>query len=154
MKERIINIRVSFDMNDIPEGSTINPKEKVEELVSAEMNEMFSWDEGFNGVEVDVIDEDYDDLHAYDDYDENFDPYEYGNMKFIWGVKSWDDLTGADACLHTMNDIDIIYDKSAKVYMLGVETAYLFKTYGDECGLDSMYNYNIQSTILKGSNIK
>lgn len=42
-------------------------------------------------------------------------------------------MTGADACLHTMNDIDIVYDKNAKVYMLGVETAYLFKTYGDEC---------------------
>lgn len=54
-------------------------------------------------------------------------------MEFIWGVKSWDDLTGADACLYTMNDIDIIYDKNKGAYMLGVETAYLFKTYDDEC---------------------
>lgn len=67
----------------------------------------------------------------YDDY--YIDEYETKDMKFIWGVKSWDDLTGADACLYTMNDIDITYDKSRKVYMLGVETAYLFKTYGDEC---------------------
>jgi hypothetical protein len=67
----------------------------------------------------------------YDDYD--YDPYENEMIKFIWGVKSWDDLTGADACLYTMNDIDIIYDKNVKMYMLGVETAYLFKTYGDEC---------------------
>lgn len=69
----------------------------------------------------------------YGDYDEDFDPCEDGNLKFIWGVKSWDDLTGADACLYTMNDIDIVYDKDRQVYMLGVETAYLFKTYGDEC---------------------
>ena len=133
MKERIINIRVSFDMSNIPEGSTITPKEKVEEMVSTEMNDLFAWDEGFNGVEVDVIDEDCDESHTYDDYDENFDPYEDGNLKFIWGVKSWDDLSGADACLYTMNDIDIIYDKEKRVYMLGVETAYLFKTPAAEC---------------------
>ena len=64
----------------------------------------------------------------------------YGNcsledddFKFIWGVKSWDDLSGADACLHTMNDIDIIYDKKRKIYMLGIETAYMFDSYADEC---------------------
>lgn len=69
----------------------------------------------------------------FDDYEDDYNPYENEMIKFVWGVKSWDDLTGADACLYTMNDIDIIYDKNAKMYMLGVETAYLFKTYGDEC---------------------
>lgn len=73
----------------------------------------------------DDFDEDY-----YDDY---IDEYETKSMKFIWGVKSWDDLTGADACLYTMNDIDIIYDKNTKRYMLGIETAYLFETRADEC---------------------
>lgn len=58
---------------------------------------------------------------------------ETDDFKFIWGVKSWDDLSGADACLYTMNDIDIIYDKKKKEYILGIETAYLFKTYNDEC---------------------
>ena len=33
MKERTINIRVSFNMNDVPEGFEITPKEKVEEIV-------------------------------------------------------------------------------------------------------------------------
>ena len=75
----------------------------------------------------------FNDRMDIDEYEDDFDPYETKSIKFIWGVKSWDDLTGADACLHTMNDIDIIYDKNAKIYMLGVETAYLFKTYGDEC---------------------
>ena len=58
---------------------------------------------------------------------------ETDDFKFIWGIKSWDDLSGADACLYTMNDIDIIYDKKKKEYILGIETAYLFKTYNDEC---------------------
>ena len=69
-----------------------------------------------------------------DNYSIDFDPYcENEAMKFIWGVKSWDDLTGADACLYTMNDIDITYDKERKIYMLGVETAYIFKSYEAEC---------------------
>lgn len=58
---------------------------------------------------------------------------ETDDIKFIWGVKSWDDLSGADACLYTMNDIDITYDKKKKEYMLGIETAYLFKTHAAEC---------------------
>lgn len=59
--------------------------------------------------------------------------YEDESMKFIWGIKSWDDLSSASACLYTMNDIDIVYDKKREVYMLGVETAYLFESYADEC---------------------
>ena len=58
---------------------------------------------------------------------------ETDDLKFIWGVKSWDDLSGSDACLYTMNDIDIIYDKKKKEYMLGIETAYMFETYAAEC---------------------
>ena len=58
---------------------------------------------------------------------------ETDDFKFIWGIKSYDDLSCADACLYTMNDIDIIYDKKKKEYILGIETAYLFKTYDDEC---------------------
>jgi hypothetical protein len=55
------------------------------------------------------------------------------DIKFIWGVKSWDCLTGSDANLYTMNDIDLTYDKKKKVYMLGIETAYMFKTHESEC---------------------
>lgn len=46
--------------------------------------------------------------------------------KFIWGIKSWDDLSGADANLYTMNDIDLIYLKNEDKYILGIETIYLF----------------------------
>lgn len=64
----------------------------------------------------------------------------YGNymledddIKFIWGVKSWDDLSGEEASIYTMNDIDIIYDKKEKKYALGIETAYMFKNHAAEC---------------------
>ena len=67
--------------------------------------------------------------------DEKYGDYslEDDDVKFIWGVKSWDDLSGADACLYTMNDIDLTYDKKKKEYMLGIETAYMFKTHEAEC---------------------
>ena len=64
----------------------------------------------------------------------------YGNYmledddyKFIWGVKSWDDLSGRDVNMYTMNDIDLIYNKKEKRYELDVETAYMFKNYAAEC---------------------
>lgn len=56
------------------------------------------------------------------------------NLKFIWGITSWDDLSKHEACFYTMNDIDITYDKKEKKYMLGVETAYDFKNYEAACG--------------------
>ena len=56
MKERIVNITVSFDMTDIPIGSTITPKEKVKEIIEREMAETFGDEEGFRNLKVDVID--------------------------------------------------------------------------------------------------
>lgn len=66
--------------------------------------------------------------------DEKYGDYalEDDDLKFIWGVKSWDDLSGSEANLYTMNDIDITYDKKKKEYMLGIETAYAFKDYASE----------------------
>lgn len=58
---------------------------------------------------------------------------ETDDFKFIWGVKSWDDLTGHNVSMYTMNYIDITYDKKNKVYMLGIETAYIFETHEAEC---------------------
>ena len=62
----------------------------------------------------------------YPDYNGD-DEYNCGTLKFIWGIKSWDCLTSVDVCLYTMNDIDICYDRETKKYMLGIETAYMFK---------------------------
>ena len=49
----------------------------------------------------------------YPDYVD--DEYNCGSLKFIWGIKSWDDLTGKDASLFTMNDIDIIYSPPSNI---------------------------------------
>ena len=68
----------------------------------------------------------------YDDYNEDFT--ENSSMKFIWGLKSYDDLSNYDANLETMNDIDLIYLKNKKKYILGVETAYVFKSQEAERG--------------------
>ena len=62
----------------------------------------------------------------YNDYNEDFT--ENSSMKFIWGLKSYDDLSNYDANLETMNDIDLIYLKDEKKYILGVETAYMFNS--------------------------
>ena len=51
------------------------------------------------------------------------------NMEFIWGIKSWDDLSLSEtANLHTMNDIDLIYLKNENKYIFSIETIYSFKT--------------------------
>ena len=40
----------------------------------------------------------------YSDYAD--DGYNDGSLKFIWGIKSYDDLSDSDANLYTMNDIE------------------------------------------------
>lgn len=47
-------------------------------------------------------------------------------LKFIWGIKSWDDLTPGNANTFTMNDLDIVYDRARNEYLLGIETIYSF----------------------------
>lgn len=78
-------------------------------------------------------------------------------LKHIWGVKSFDDLSGADCNLYTMNDIDITYNKKEKKYMLGVETAYMFNNYGDECNylkdcLNAFSEYMDANNLNKNKN--
>lgn len=50
------------------------------------------------------------------------------DYKFVWGVKSHDDLHKAPAGLDTMNDIEIVYSKKKNRYILDIETAYWFDT--------------------------
>lgn len=47
--------------------------------------------------------------------------------EFIWGIKSYDDLSNNEAGLWTMNDIDIVYNKKTKKYLLSIETIYIFE---------------------------
>ena len=53
------------------------------------------------------------------------------DMLYVWGIKSWDDLTpGTQANMYTMNDLSLIYDKDTNKYSLSVETIYMFKENG------------------------
>lgn len=65
----------------------------------------------------------------YKRYEKNYiDEYETKNIKFIWGIKSWDCLSQSEnANLHTMNDLDLIYVKDEDKFILSVETIYLFE---------------------------
>ena len=48
---------VTYDLNDPKlRGMQITPKETVKEMVKREMVEVFGWDEGYRGVDVEVID--------------------------------------------------------------------------------------------------
>lgn len=76
-----------------------------------------------------------DDFDEDDDYNVYYDETcrECDSMKFIFGRKSYHDLSGADACLETMNDIEVIYFKDKKYYAVDIETAYMFKNHEAEC---------------------
>lgn len=62
--------------------------------------------------------------HKYSDWEDN--EYNCGEIKFIWGIKSYDCLVSGPANIYTMNDIDITYDRKTGLYELGVETVYMF----------------------------
>lgn len=63
-----------------------------------------------------------------EDYSSIFD----GRSVFLWGVKSGDDMLTTPANLHTMNDIDLTYDRETLDFIIGVETIYWFDTvYGE-----------------------
>ena len=65
-------------------------------------------------------------------YDFPADPYRDGERIFLWGVKSWDDVTSVNPCFHTMNDIEITYDESSRDYALSIETIYHFDSMRDQ----------------------
>ena len=64
-------------------------------------------------------------MKKYDDYVD--DEYNLGELKFIWGVTSWDNIIGGSANFYTMNDIDVYYNRDTEKYMLSIETAYHFR---------------------------
>jgi hypothetical protein len=59
---------------------------------------------------------------------DSINEYETKSTKHIWGIKSWDDLTGSDCNLYTMNDIDLIYCKDTDDYVISIETIYDFRS--------------------------
>lgn len=77
--------------------------------------------------DIDELEDEFDDeFEEYEEYECYDDPYENEIIKFIWGIKSWDDLCDADACLYTMNDIELDYLKNEGNYVLSLETIFEF----------------------------
>ena len=56
------------------------------------------------------------------------DEYNCGPLKFIWGLKSYDDLSSCDVNFYSMNDIDIYFNRDTQKYILGIETIFKFES--------------------------
>ena len=87
----------------------------------------------------------------YPDFKEE-NEYDCGEYKFVWGVKSSIEMSSAPACLHTMNDIDLIYSRAKKRYILGIETALWFDKKEEEIGyltflLDAFTKYMKENNL-------
>ena len=67
------------------------------------------------------------------------DEYNCADNKFIWGIKSYDDMTENPPSFYTLNDIDIYYNRKSKLYFLDIETIYQFDSRDDE----KKYLYNL-----------
>ena len=65
--------------------------------------------------------------HCDDHFDYDNIGFVDGDIEFIWGVKSVSDYTHEYACLGSMNDIDIIYDKESKLFHLNLLTHRVFE---------------------------
>lgn len=48
-------------------------------------------------------------------------------VKFVWGIKSANDVSGRPCDMYTLNDFDIWYDPITKSYHYDIETAYDFR---------------------------
>jgi hypothetical protein len=54
------------------------------------------------------------------------------NLRFIYGIKSGNDLTDNEAGLYTNNDLEIIFDVQKEEYFIGIETMILFSDHESE----------------------
>ena len=81
--------------------------------------------------------------HKYPDYID--DEYNCGSVKFIWGVTSTDEMCTTKANIYSMNDIDLCYDRDTKLYMVGIETIYMFKNISSEI----KYYQGLLDTFIK-----
>lgn len=62
----------------------------------------------------------------------NEDKTENNDIKFIWGIKSYYDLSDSKPNLFTMNDFEILYFKGENKYAISVETMISFDDNSDE----------------------
>lgn len=55
--KRIIKVTATYNLDDPDlEGMEITPKEKVEEMVTEQMTDVFGWDDGYEDLEIEVVD--------------------------------------------------------------------------------------------------
>ena len=76
--------------------------------------------------------------------------YETTDVKFIWGLKSLDDLCDCDANLYTMNDLALIYLKDEDKYVLGLETIYMlynFTKFMENNEYDTTHEFSLYEDI-------
>jgi hypothetical protein len=94
--------------------------------------------------DMDRMDKKYGDINKEDD-----------DFKFIWGIKSYDDLCSAECGLQTMNDFDIIYLKNENKYIMGLETIYMFDSKQAEyCYLKAILDHFTKYMINCGLNVE
>ena len=122
-KYRKLNKNYDYDCMDSWEKDDIGECNSLSNIWYGKLSKHFPFNiiQYFIDKHEEKIAEEY-----YNDYNEDFT--ENSSMKFIWGLKSYDDLSSCDANLETMNDIDLIYLKDEKKYILGVETVYMFNS--------------------------
>ena len=82
------------------------------------------------------------------------DEYNCGTLKYIWGIKSYDDLSETNkANFYTLNDLDIYFNRDNKLYMLSLETIYSFETVADRINylnrlLDTFREYMVTNDLF------
>lgn len=87
----------------------------------------------------------------YPDYVD--DAYNADELKFIWGVRSWDDFSSGEGVnFYTMNDIDIYFDRKRGKYGLDIETAYHIDSNEGKCQyvrglLDRFTEYMVKNNL-------
>lgn len=109
-------VSAAFSSNQFPEYIDVLEMDYLPEIWSDKLH--FFSDDGHeydaSGKEIPLFDETSDEESPY---------------QFIWGVKSWDDLTDGPACEYSMNDIDITFMDGQ--YVLSLEEIYEFQTEED-----------------------
>ena len=103
---------------------------------------------------------------------EYINEFENEYMKMIWGIVSSDDLTSGNiANMHTMNDLELLYDKETEDYFLSIETIYMFPAedgdkrymeylldkftnWMDEQGYSTQVKFNLYEVFTDGINIR
>ena len=73
---------------------------------------------------------------------------------FIWGVKSYDDLSSQECNIDTMNDIEIYFDKEKKKYFISFEAIYNFENgqEGEKEYIKKLFNMLTKWMTEKGYN--